>query len=170
MAILQTERLTLRPARESDLDALFAILSDPRATRYWSTPPHTDRDVTRDWLASMINIPPGEGEDFIVEHQGRVIGKTGCHRFSDIGFIYLPEVWGQGFAREATRAVITHVFATHHLPRLTADVDPRNASSLKLLEGLGFKRTGYRENSWLVGEEWCDSVDLALDAADWRPA
>ncbi len=167
MTTLQTERLTLRPARESDLEAMHAVLSDPRATAYWATPPHETLDVTRDWLASMIAIPPGEGEDFIVEWNGRAIGKAGFHRFPTIGFIFLPEVWGRGFAKEALIAVIARVFEAHRLPRLLADVDPHNEASLGLLEGLGFERTGYREKSWLIGDKWYDSVDLALDAGKW---
>ena len=174
MTILQTERLILRPAREDDLDGLHAILSDARATRYWSTPPHHTLDLTREWLASMIASPPGAGADFIIEQRGesggRVIGKTGFYRFPDVGFILLPEVWGRGFAREALGAVLARAFTAHRLPQVTADVDPRNDASLGLLESFGFRRTGYRERSWLIGEEWCDSVDLALDAKDWRGA
>ena len=167
MAVLHTERLILRPAREGDLEGLHAILSDPRAARYWSTAPHEHIRVTRDWLASMMASPPGVGDDFIIEHQGRVIGKTGFYRFPEVGFILLPEVWGQGFAKEALGAVLERAFAVHRLPQVIADVDPRNEASLGLLEGFGFRRTGYREKSWLIGEEWCDSVDLALDAQDW---
>jgi RimJ/RimL family protein N-acetyltransferase len=168
VTILQTERLTLRPAREDDLGALHAVLSDPRATRYWSTPPHHTLDLTREWLASMIASPPGAGEDFVIEHQGRVIGKTGFYRFPDVGFILLPEMWGRGFGREALAAVLARAFTVHRLPQVTADVDPRNDASLGLLESFGFRRTGYRENSWLIGEEWCDSVDLALGAEEWQ--
>ena len=167
MTILQTDRLVLRPAREDDLHGLHTILSDPRATRYWSTPPHHTLDLTRAWLASMIESPPGAGEDFIIEHDGSVIGKTGFYRFPNVGFILLPEVWGRGFAREALGAVLGRAFAVHRLPQVTADVDPRNDASLGLLESFGFRRTGYREKSWLIGEEWCDSVDLALAAEDW---
>jgi RimJ/RimL family protein N-acetyltransferase len=49
------------------------------------------------------------------------------------------------------------------LPRLTADVDPRNQPSLRLLERFGFVVTGAASRTWLVGDEWCDSVYLELD-------
>lgn len=169
MATLQTERLTLRPARESDLEAIHAILSDPRATAYWSTPPHETVETTRDWLGSMIAIPPELGEDFVVEHQGKVIGKAGMYRFPELGFIFHPDVWRQGFAREALSAVIARGFEVHRFPRLIADVDPRNPASLGLLESLGFRRTGYREKTWFVADGWADSVDLELSPKDWRP-
>jgi len=37
---IRTPRLILRSARPDDLDAMHAVLSDSRATRWWSTPPH----------------------------------------------------------------------------------------------------------------------------------
>lgn len=164
MVTLVTERLTLRPARADDLEAMHAVLGDARAMTYWSTPPHAGLDETRDWLASMIAIDPAEGEDFIVERDGRVIGKAGLHRFPTIGFILHPDDWGQGLAREALAAVIPRAFAVHGLDAIIADVDPRNLASLRLLAGLGFAESGRAARTWFVGGVWCDSVYLRLDA------
>lgn len=166
MSELRTERLVLRSARMDDLDAFHAILSDPRATAYWSTPPHRDRAQSRDWLQSMIDIPASEGEDFVIEHDGRLIGKAGFYRFPEIGFILHPDAWGEGYAYEALGAVLARGFAAHDLARVEADVDPRNAASLRLLGRLGFCETGRASRTWKIGEEWCDSIYLALD----RPA
>jgi [ribosomal protein S5]-alanine N-acetyltransferase len=168
MVELRTERLRLRPAREDDLPAFHAILSDPRATAYWSTPPHQDLAHTRDWLASMIEIDPAEGEDFVVELEGRVIGKAGLFRFPEIGFIFHPDAWGRGFAGEALRPVLSRAFAFHRLEAIEADVDPRNAASLRLLENLGFSESGRAERTWCVDGRWCDSVYLRLSAAEWN--
>ena len=53
--------------------------------------------------------------------------------------------------------------------RIDADVDPRNASLAEASRRvLGFRETGRKERTWLVGNEWCDSVYLALDASSWR--
>ena len=57
---------------------MHAILSDARAMRYWSSLPHTQIEQTRAWLAGMIDASPEESCDFILELQGRVIGKAGC--------------------------------------------------------------------------------------------
>ncbi|WP_318248057.1 GNAT family N-acetyltransferase [Novosphingobium huizhouense] len=156
----------LRPAGAGDLDALHAIMRQPRAMAYWSTPPHDTIDATREWLAAMIAIRPEEGEDFIVESEGRVIGKAGFYRFPYIGYLFDPAVWGRGYAREAVGAVVARAFAHHRLSRILADVDPRNAASIRLLERLGFTESHRQERTWLVGEEWCDSVYFALE----RPA
>ena len=40
---LQTARLRLRPFREADADAVFALHSNPIVLRYWDSPPWTDR-------------------------------------------------------------------------------------------------------------------------------
>lgn len=164
---MHTGRLLLRKAVTADLPAIHAILSDSAATAYWSTPPHLTLDQSRDWLQSMIDIDPTQGDDFIVEHQGRVIGKAGLYRFPEIGFIFHPEVWGQGFAAEALAAVFDRAFETHRLPAIEADVDPGNMRSLKLLRGLGFRDVGRQERTWFVGDRWCDSIYLRLEPESW---
>lgn len=169
MVELRTERLTLRPARPSDLAAVHAVLGDARATTYWYEPPHATLDQTRIWLDNMIAIPPDEGEDFIVELDGVAIGKAGLYRFPTIGFIFAPDHWGRGLAGEALRAVVARAFDVHDLPAIDADVDPHNAACLRLLDRLGFKEIGRRDRTWLVGDTWCDSVDLRLEAKDWDP-
>jgi ribosomal-protein-alanine N-acetyltransferase len=135
---LVTARLRLRRAAPSDLADLHEILSDPAAMRFWSSPPHRDLERTRGWLADMMADGPPLSDDFVIEHDGRVIGKAGCWRLPEIGFILQPRCWGQGFAAEACAAVIAHVFATYDLAAITADVDPRNGASLRLLGRLGF--------------------------------
>ena len=73
-----------------------------------------------------------------------------------------PEYWGRGIATEAARAFIDYAFEARAVDQLTADVDPRNSASLRVLAKLGFVETGRAERTFLLGEEWCDSVYLAL--------
>ena len=162
---IRTPRLILRSARPDDLEAMHAVLSDPRATLWWSTPPHETLDQTREWLDAMIANGP-DHPDFLVELDGRVIGKAGFWRLPDVGYILHPDCWGQGLASEAVGAAIDHVFRTRDLETLTADVDPDNAASIRLLERLGFVRTGFGERTWNVGGVWKDSVFFALSRAD----
>jgi RimJ/RimL family protein N-acetyltransferase len=170
MATIATKRLRLRPARLEDLYDLHAVLSDARAMAYWSTPPHATLDESRAWLDAMIDIPAGEGEDFVVEHEGRVVGKAGLYRFPEIGYILHPDVWRRGFAREALGAVVRRAFDVHELPEILADVDPDNAASLAVLGRLGFRETGRKERTLLIGGRWCDSVYLQLKQGDFAIA
>lgn len=164
---IRTPRLTLRTARPEDLAAMHAVLSSAEATRWWSTPPHLDLDQTRQWLDSMIASGP-DHPDFVVEFEGRVVGKAGFFRPPEIGYILHPDVWGRGVAREACAAAIGHLFAVADHATVTADVDPENAASIRLLEALGFVRTGFAERTWNVGGEWKDSFFYALSREVWR--
>ncbi|WP_332639257.1 GNAT family N-acetyltransferase [Brevundimonas sp.] len=162
---IRTARLTLRSARPDDLEGMHAILSDPRATLWWSTPPHETLEQTAAWLDGMIANGPDQ-PDFVVELEGRVVGKAGFWRLPDVGYILHPDVWGRGLAAEAVKAAIDHVFATREIETLTADVDPENAASIRLLERLGFVRTGFAARTWNVGGVWKDSIYYALSRAD----
>ncbi|WP_300289930.1 GNAT family N-acetyltransferase [Brevundimonas sp.] len=163
---IRTPRLTLRSARPDDLKAMHAVLSDPRATRWWSTPPHDSLEQTATWLDSMIANGPDQ-PDFVIERDGVVIGKAGFWKLPEVGYILHPDHWGQGFAGEAVAASIDHVFGTRDVDDLTADVDPENTASIRLLERLGFVKTGFAERTWEVGGEWKDSLYYGLSRADW---
>jgi len=133
--------------------------------RYWSTLPHSDLEQTRVWLDGMIASSPEESDDFVVEHEGEVVGKAGCYRLPEVGFILHPSRWGKGLAREAVGAVIAHVFEHFPISAIVTDVDPRNAASLGLLKRLGFVETGRAERTYQIGDEWVDSIYLALARA-----
>ena len=159
---IRTERLLLRRPTMDDLGAMYEIMSSPPAMRYWSTMPHASLEVTRPWLEQMIARTAAGGEDFLIEHQGRVIGNVGAGRLPEFGFILHPDYWGRGFASEASRAFVDYAFGLSRISELTADVDPRNAASLNVLGKLGFIVTGTAERTFLLGDEWCDSVYLRL--------
>ncbi len=160
--MIVTDRLTLRRARMDDVDDMHRVFSNPAAMRYWSSLPHTDRAQTAAFLSEMTQASHDTSDDFVVEYQGRAIGKAGCWRMEEIGYILHPDHWGQGLATEALQAVIPHAFETLPIDRLVADVDPRNVASLRLLDRLGFVEVGRKANTLKLGDEWCDSVYLAL--------
>lgn len=164
---IRTPRLRLRHARPDDLAAMHAVLSDPRATEWWSTPPHASLDETRAWLDGMVAGNAEGSDDFVIERDGQVIGKAGFYRLPDLGYILHPDHWGQGLASEAVGGTIAHVFATRELDDLTADVDPANQASIRLLEKLGFVRTGFAERTWNIGGEWKDSLYYGLTRRAW---
>jgi RimJ/RimL family protein N-acetyltransferase len=170
MTELRTDRLTLRRARPEDLPAMHAVLSDERAMQYWSHGPHEDIARTKEWLDSMIYAPPEESDDFVITVAGEVIGKLGTWKIPDIGFIIRSDHWGKGYAAEAMRAFLIHIFRTRGIELLTADVDPRNAGSLRLLETHGFVRTGYATGNWNTHIGVCDSVFLELKRDGWLSA
>ena len=159
--MIRTKRLILRRASWNDLDAVHRLMSHPQVMRYWSRPEHETLEETRHWLRFLVEPAP-DSVDFLIERDGEVIGKAGAWQLPEVGFLLHPDHWGLGLAFEAMTAVIAHVEAAHPaLPELTAEVDPRNAASLRLLAKLGFTETGRAERTLLWRDEWCDSVYLA---------
>ena len=158
---IRTQRLLLCRARVDDAEAMHAIMSDPEAMRYWSTPPHAGRAETERWISSMMEAEPETRDDFIVTLDGRLIGKVGAFKLPDVGFLIERAQWGKGYASEALAAFIDRRRSLGSI-MLTADVDPRNGASLRLLERHGFVVTHRATRTWLVGDEWCDSVYLKL--------
>lgn len=165
-AQVELKRLTMRRARSSDLDAIHEIMSDPETMRYWSTLPHESRKQTAAWLQGMIDSDPEQGDEFVLEYMGKVIGKLGAWRLPEIGFFLHRSYWGKGLAGEALSGFIAYMIS-RGVPLLTVDVDPLNLASLKLLTSNGFRETGRAQATFVVGDRICDSVYLArhLDQA-----
>ena len=158
---IRTELLLLRRASMDDAAAMHPIMSDPRAMRYWSTPPHADLRETESWMASMVEADPAGSDDFIVTLDGKLIGKLGAWKLPEVGFLIDPAHWGHGYATEAMAAFVDRrrwLGSTE----LNGDVDPRNLASIKLLERCGFEETHREKGTWQVGDELCDSVYLKL--------
>lgn len=153
---IATERLVLRRARIEDVGPMHHIMSDPEAMCYWSTLPHESVDQTADWIRGMID-PPHENDDFLVTLDGEVIGKMGAWQLPDFGYLLNPAHWGRGYASEALAAFLAHRRRAGST-FLTADTDPRNGASIRLLQRHGFVETGRAEKTWLIGGNWFDSI------------
>lgn len=158
---VRTQRLLMRRFRMADVEPMHRMLSDPEATRYWSTPPHETLDQSVDWVRSEVEAPAELSDDFIVLRDGEMIGKLGCWRLPEVGFLFDPAVWGQGYAVEALTAFIERRRGLGP-GELTADVDPRNVASQRLLTRCGFVETHRASRTWNIAGEWHDSIYLRL--------
>ena len=159
---IRTERLLMRRFRMDDTADMHRLLTDPQAMRYWSTLPHVSLEQTEEWVRSEVEAPPELIDDFVVTLDGEVIGKLGCWRLPEVGFLFDPAVWGQGYASEALTAFIERRRGFGP-GELTADVDPRNHASHRLLTRCGFVETHRAARTWNIGGEWLDSIYLKLE-------
>ncbi len=161
--MIKTERLCLRAPQESDLAALHEVFRDPRAMAYWSHPAHETLERTRKTLGSMIASYNDTGAEYVVEANGKVIGKAGLWRVAEVGYILHPDFWGKGLAFEALSTILPAFFAAHQkVDEITAEIDPRNLASTRLLEKLGFHATHYAKNTLQVAGIWTDSTYFTL--------
>jgi RimJ/RimL family protein N-acetyltransferase len=85
----------------------------------------------------------------MVQHRvtGNPMGMCGLIRRDtlpevDLGYAFVPEFWGLGYAREAAQACLAWGRDILQLRGLLAIVSPGNAASIRLLEALAFRCTG----------------------------
>ncbi len=174
---LSTERLVLRETADRDLQSVFEMESDAIAMRYWSKLPIRDLEEARETLERAKRGFPERAwlrwsitrreDDAMLGHVS-LFSFSEQNRRAEIGYGLLRRYWGQGFMHEALSAVIDYGFGALGLRRLEADIDPRNAASLRALERLGFTREGLLRERWQVGEEISDSALLGLLAREWN--
>ncbi len=163
--MIRTRRLLLRPVRDRDLEALFTIYSDPRVMRYINLP-HPDRARTARMIEGIRASHAETGLEFVVERDGALVGKAGLWKLAEIGYAFHPDQWGQGIAREAVGAVVDAAFARHPaVDAVTAEIDPRNLGSARLLAGLGFREVARAEKTVEIAGAWTDSSYWRRDRA-----
>lgn len=152
--ILKTERLRLKPLRSTDAPALFAILGDAEAMKFWHRPAvartATAAEIVASQLAAMedghfLYWTVWRGEDAIGSVDLSALDFA--HRRGEIGFMFRRDQWGNGFGREAMGVLIGHAFDHLQLERLEARVHADNRPAKRLLKLLDFapegRLTGY---------------------------
>jgi RimJ/RimL family protein N-acetyltransferase len=148
--MLTTERLTLRPLTEDDLDALHAVYAHPLVT-YWIGPHSRERvqEEIRRHIAHQAAL--GYSLWGVEEREtGRLIGDCGLQPFEghgpevELGYDLHPDAWGRGLGTEAARAAMAAAFGPLGLDRVIAVVRPEHAASRRVLANAGLKDVGER--------------------------
>ncbi|MBZ2209231.1 GNAT family N-acetyltransferase [Massilia soli] len=148
MKILETERLRLRTLDRNDAVFYLALVNTPGFIEFIG-----DRGIrTLDAAAQAIADGPMAMQArlghsiYLVEdrHSGEPLGMSGLIKRDtldhvDIGYAFLPEHCGKGYACEAGKAVVEHARRDIGLERLLAITSPGNAASISLLEKLGLR-------------------------------
>jgi RimJ/RimL family protein N-acetyltransferase len=177
LPVITTSRLVLRWISEDDIDGLYNIFSDPQVMRYWSTAPLPDRDA-----ATKLQREIAAGNEsnsmmkwgFALRESNSVIGTTTLFNLNfdngraELGYAMGSAHWGKGYMNEALQALLAHAFEVLELRRLEADVDPRNAASIRTLERLGFQREGFLRERWHVNGEIQDALFYGLLRREWE--
>jgi ribosomal-protein-alanine N-acetyltransferase len=169
---LTTERLVLREFRESDFDDVHAYASLPEVCRFMIWGPNAVAD-TRAFMDRNLAAQadwPRDAVSLAIEHlaDGHVIGSIRLsvsdrdNLTGDFGYTLHSGYWRQGYATEASRAVIEVGFKTLGLHRIWADCDPDNVGSWGVMEKLGMRREAHYREDKLIKGEWRDSYLYAL--------
>lgn len=160
MTVIETERLTLRLLTDDDADFLFDLYRRPEVAR-WSAGgvPMTHRDeavarLTR-WVDRVAGRPGAGFFRVTVRQTGAPAGlvllvslpaSEGVDRDDmEIGWHFLPDAWGNGYATEAAQAMVDRGFA-HGIPELFAVTHLDNGPSQAVCRRLGMTDLGVRSD------------------------
>jgi RimJ/RimL family protein N-acetyltransferase len=175
---VRTERLIIRALTFDDIDRHFAIFSNPDVVRFLYEEPLT-REQAQEHLKRRCALDlPNEGEwvNFGVElaDDGVLIGELGmanlslAHRHYEVGYVFDPAYFGQGYATEATAIIVELAISGLGAHRVTGRLDARNARSAGVLGRLGMRREAhFVENEFMKGE-WTDEAAYAVLEDEWR--
>ncbi|MFI5301204.1 MAG: GNAT family N-acetyltransferase [Polyangiales bacterium] len=173
---LRATRGARRWLEDHDVPALYEVFSDPEVMRYWSRGPFTEHDEARLYLDSIRESFASRSlfqwgivrvDDDTVVGTCTLASIDVGHRRAEIGYALGRRSWGAGLVTEAVTRVLDFAFDELSLHRIEADVDPRNARSIRTLERLGFTREGLLRERWHVAGEICDAAFYGLLAGEW---
>jgi RimJ/RimL family protein N-acetyltransferase len=171
--ILTTERLLLRKITEEDADQVFFLRSDRDVLQYLDRDPITSIDDAVQWIR-MIDAGVRSNE-FIawalsLKNKKELVGTISFwnikkeHYRSEIGYALHPSQQGKGLMQEAMTTVLDYGFKKMNLHSVEANVNPKNVSSIKLLERNNFVREAYHRENYFYKGKFLDSVIYSLIA------
>jgi RimJ/RimL family protein N-acetyltransferase len=149
MNVLATDRLLLRWFRADDAAFIVALVNDPAWLRYIGDKNVRTLEDARRYLENgPIDMYARLGFGLYLvalKETGESVGMCGLIKRKelddvDLGFAFLPQFRGLGFAIEACSAVLSYARTALGLTRVVAICSPDNRASTRVLEKLGFRR------------------------------
>lgn len=163
--LLTTPRLGLRPHQKDDVSFMISLNADPEVVRYTGDVAFSSPAEAEAVIASLEAQYAARrmGRFLVIERStGAPVGWCGLRWFPeeavvDLGYRFLRDRWGRGYATEAAQACVQYAFHDLELPSLIAHVMPENHASARVLLKLGARR---------VGPSRCQDLDADLYRLD----
>jgi RimJ/RimL family protein N-acetyltransferase len=174
---VRTDRLLIRPAEQRDAASTFAFRSRPEVAR-WLTSHPTDLEEWEAGFEKRLH------DTLVVEKDGVVIGDLmlrvedpwaqaevrdqAAGTQAEIGYVFDPAYAGQGYASEATRALLGLAFEGIGVRRVIAQCFADNEPSWRLMERIGMRREQHTKQDSLHRDgRWLDGMMYALLKDEW---
>lgn len=151
---METERLLLRRYKETDIDAIYDIITDERLSKYIKFP-----NLTREEELECIKVWIEEAdiskyEKWVIERKSdsSVVGNIDVntvvekHNYCNVGYTIRYDYWGNGYASEALKAVSDHLLNNRGYYLVECSCNELNKQSSKVMLKAGFKKDGYIAN------------------------
>ncbi|GAA2934569.1 GNAT family protein [Microbacterium luteolum] len=180
---LSSERIELDLLTAVDVPAFVAYRRDPNVARYQSWDVDYDEQRAHRLVSAQESLSDGDGlppagewvQLAVRDRQSReLLGDVAVHRLDEqpdtyeIGFTLAPAAQGQGFAPEAVRLVLDHLFTSAGAHRVTASCDARNEPSRRVLARVGFHQEARHVDADFFKGEWTTLDEFALLASEYE--
>ena len=148
---METERLSLREVALDDAPFMLELLNSPGFLENIGDRGVRDEDQARAYIEERVlgsYRDHGFGMWLALQKIDRApVGLAGLVRregldVPDVGYAFVPKVWGRGYAQEAAAAVLAHAQGPLGIPKLAAITSPENFASMAVLRKIGFTYRG----------------------------
>jgi RimJ/RimL family protein N-acetyltransferase len=162
---IETERLTLRPVAETDLDAIVTGIGDFAVSGMLARVPYPYRRTDAESFLAATRAEAGRNIALCIADDDGVVGGlglTGIRSEREFGYWLAKPAWGKGYATEAGRAFLTFLFGELGLDIVRSGVFHDNPASLRVQDKLGFERIGTRMIRCLARGKDIEHIDTIL--------
>lgn len=158
LPILETKRLILREIEEKDVYDMFAYASLPIVGPVAGWEPHTSLSYTKSVIKMFRNkYQFGQIGVFavVLKENMKMIGTIELHTYTknhkaELGYTISPYYWGNGYAYEASKVVVSWGFNELDLKRIECSCYVDNKQSNRVCEKLGLEYEGIRKKGYML--------------------
>lgn len=177
--ILKTERLSLRPISENDIENIFELQSLEQTAKFNTSKVPSDINETKinveKWIAEN-NKENIKHFTFAVEliDEEKFIGLIGLnlgkehYKNAEVWFQFDYRFWNKGYATESLRKILDFGFETLKLHRIEAGCAVDNIGSFSVLEKVGMLREAHTRQLLPLKSGWSDNYGYAILETDLR--
>lgn len=181
--VLTSDRVSLRPFAEDDLDALREALRDPEVRRLtgsvhdeaaqFAAESPAEIAELREWYSSRATAPDRLDLAVVDNASGRCVGEVVLNQWDpgnhscNFRILLGPGGRGRGLGTEATRLVVGYGFERLALHRISLEVYAFNARARRVYEKVGFRPEGVLRESLRYRNEWIDATVMSILAPEW---
>ena len=150
--IIETDRLILRELLDSDDDAMFILDSNSNVHTFLGNNPVSSIEESRKYIENIRNqyVENGIGRyAVILKETTQFIGWSGIKyitepenghiNFYEIGYRFIENYWGKGYAYESAKAWLDYGFNTMNIKSIYASAHIDNIGSRRILEKIGMQ-------------------------------
>ena len=172
---LTTRRLVLSPLAETDWDFVLSLFSRPVVHQFEQGPLPSQQSIRKQFDHVLENsaLLPNDGSIWFIAHTadhlpiGQI--KLTCNwpevQEWELGYAFLPEFWGNGYAGEACETVLHWAFSDLHVHKVIAIINAENKRSVALARRIGMIEEGHmREARKIQGQYYDEKVFSMLES------